>query len=60
MISVFQDKIIEGIESFDLNVEFPPSLKHRIFPGRKRTAVASIIGATSKFLIAMYVYLTLT
>ena len=50
IVPAFQDKIIESTETFDLSIEIPPSLKHRISPGRQRKAVASIIDSTSKFL----------
>ena len=49
VIPVFQDKIIEDIETFDLNIDIPLSVKHRISPGRQRKATASIIDSTSKF-----------
>ena len=51
VIPVFQDKIIEDIETFDLNIDIPSSLKHRISPGRQRKAIASIIDSTSKFVV---------
>ena len=50
-VPVFQDRIIEDIETFDLSIEIPSSFKHRISPGRKRKATASIIDSTSKFLL---------
>ena len=45
---VFQDKIIEEIETFNLNINIPSSFKHRIAIGRQRKATASIIDSTSK------------
>ena len=54
VIPVFQDKIIEDIETFDLNVDIPSSVKHRISLGRQRNATASIIDSTSKFAVCSY------
>ena len=48
VIPVFQDKIIEDVETFDLAIDIPSSVKHRISPGRQRKAIASIIDSTSK------------
>ena len=50
IIPVFQDRIIEDIETFDLSIDIPSTLKYRIHPGKQRKATASIIDATSKFL----------
>ena len=51
IIPVFQDNVIEDIETFDLIINIPSNLKHRISPGRQRKAIASIIDSTSKFSI---------
>ena len=48
IIPVFQDRIIEGIEIFDLSIDIPSTLKHRIHPRKQRKAIASIIDTTSK------------
>ena len=48
IIPVFQDRIIEDIEIFDLSIDIPSNLKHRIHPGKQRKAIASIIDTTSK------------
>ena len=48
VMPVFQDKIIEEIETFNLNINIPSSFKHRIAIGRQRKATASIIDSTSK------------
>ena len=48
VVSVFQDKIIEGIETFDLSIDIPSSVKYRISTGRQRRAVANIIDSTSE------------
>ena len=53
VIPVFQDKLIEDIETFDLNIVIPSSLKHRVSPGRQRIAIASIIDSTSKFAVLL-------
>ena len=54
VMPVFQDKIIEEIETFNLNINIPSSLKHRIAIGRQRKATASIIDSTSKY--APYIF----
>ena len=51
IIPVFQDKVIEDIEIFDLSIDIPSNVKHRIYPGKQIKAIASIIDATSKFLM---------
>ena len=48
IVPVFQDKIIENVETFDVNIGIPSTLKYRISPGRQRKAIASIIDSTSK------------
>ena len=48
VVPVFQDKIIEDIETFDLSIDIPTSVKHQISVGRQRSAVANIIDSTSK------------
>ena len=48
IVPVFQDKIIENVETFDVNIGIPSALKYRISPGRQRKAIASIIDSTSK------------
>ena len=48
VVPVFQDKIIEGIETFDLSIDIPSSVKYRISAGRQRRAVANIIDSTSE------------
>lgn len=50
VIPVYQDKIVENIEIFDLSIDIPSSVRHRISLGRQRKAIASIIDSTSKFL----------
>ena len=54
IIPVFQDKIVEDTETFDVTIDIPSSLKHRISPGRQRKAVATIIDSTSKFSIRVF------
>ena len=56
IIPVFQDKIVEDTETFDVTIDIPSSLKHRISPGRQRKAVATIIDSTSKFSIGLLMY----
>lgn len=51
IIPIFQDKIIEDIETFDLSIDIPSYFKHRLSSGRQRKATASIIDSTSKFSI---------
>ena len=51
IIPVFQDKIIENVETFDVHIDIPSRLTHGISPGRQRKATASIIDSTSKWSI---------
>ena len=48
IVPVFQDKIVEKVETFDVNIDIPSILNYRISPGRQRKATASIIDSTSK------------
>ena len=48
IVPVFQDKIIENVETFDVNIDIPLPLKYRITAGRKRKATARIIDSTSR------------
>ena len=48
IIPVLQDKIVENVETFDVHIDIPSRLTHRISPGRQRKATASIIDSTSK------------
>ena len=62
IIPVFQDKIVEYTETFDVTIDIPSSLKHQISAGRKRKAVATIIDSTSKFstgLLMCFIWFTL-
>lgn len=47
-VSVTVDKIVERLETFDLNLTIPFSLKDKIIVGKINTAVASIIDNNSK------------
>lgn len=49
IVPVFQDKIIEDIETFDLSIDIPSSVRYRLSAGRQRRAVASIIDSTGEF-----------
>ena len=51
IIPVFQDKIIENVETFDVHIDISSRLTNRISPGRQRKATASIIDSTSKWFI---------
>ena len=54
VIPVFQDKIIEDTETFDLSINIPSDLEHRISAGRQRKAIATIIDSTSKFSVFIH------
>ena len=60
VVPVFQDKIIEDIETFDLSIDIPSGVKYRISTGRQRRAVANIIDSTSELsFYLMVIHITL-
>ena len=44
---MYQDKIPEDTEIFDLSIDIP--IKYQVTPGRQRNAMAKIIDSTRKF-----------
>jgi len=54
VVPVFQDKVIEDVETFVVSIDIPSSEKHQISPGRQRKAIASIIDSSSKFIYILY------